>query len=173
MLIIAAGCVLFGVYNPLPIRLFIQPLISAAGAPFEETVELTHHAWQVTGVTILAMCFLLLAVVVFVLGRRRTGRAVTAVDFIHDAPVLHTLFGWSEKRYFDLYEQGVRFLRWFSNVVFRYVERVSDWIVEGVARLGVLIGEQVRKTHTGLLAMYLSWLIAGLLLLLLIAGGVS
>jgi NADH-quinone oxidoreductase subunit L len=172
MLIIAAGCVLFGVYNPLPIGLFIQPLISAAGVPFEETVELTHHAWQVTPVTILAMCFLLLAVVVFILGRRRAGAAVTAVDFIHDAPVMRSLFDWSEKRYFDLYEQGVRFLRWFSNIVFRYVERISDWIVEGIARLGVLIGEQVRKAHTGLLAMYLSWLVAGLLLLLLLVGGV-
>ena len=88
MLIIAAGCVLFGVYNQLPLKLFIQPLISAAGVPFENTVELTHHAWQVTPVTIMAMCFLLLAVIVFVLGRRRTGSAVTAVDFIHDAPVM-------------------------------------------------------------------------------------
>ena len=172
MLIIAAGCVLFGVYNQLPIRLFIQPLISATGVPFEQSIELTHHAWQVTPVTILAMCFLLLAVAVFVIGIRRTKRAVTAVDFIHDAPVMNRLYDWSEKRYFDIYEQGVRFLRWLSGIVFRYVERSADWLVEGVARLGVLVGEQVRKAHTGLLAMYLSWLIAGLLLLLLLVGGV-
>jgi NADH-quinone oxidoreductase subunit L len=172
MLVIAAGCVLFGVYNQLPIRLFIQPLISETGAPFEQSIELTHHAWQVTPVTILAMCFLLLAVAVFVIGIRRTKRAVTAVDFIHDAPVMNRLYDWSEKRYFDIYEQGVRFLRWLSGIVFRYVERSADWLVEGVARLGVRVGEQVRKAHTGLLAMYLSWLIAGLLLLLLLVGGV-
>jgi len=172
MLVIAAGCVLFGVYNPLPIRLFIQPLISAAGGPFTEPVDLARHAWQVTPVTILAMCFLLLAVAVFVIGMRRTKQAVTAVDFIHDAPVLRTVYDWSEKRYFDLYEQGVRFLRWLSGLVFRYIERVSDWVVEGVPRLAIGVGERLRKAHTGLLAMYLSWIIAGLLLLLLLIGGV-
>ena len=172
MLIIAAGCVLFGVYNPLPIKLFIQPLISAAGVPFAEPVDLVHHAWQVTPVTIMAMGFLLLAVAVFVIGIRRTKQAVTAVDFIHDAPVLRNIYDWSEKRYFDIYEQGVRFLHWLSGLVFRYVERTSDWIVEGVPRLAVWTGERLRKAHTGLLAMYLSWIIAGLLLLLLLIGGV-
>jgi NADH:ubiquinone oxidoreductase subunit 5 (subunit L)/multisubunit Na+/H+ antiporter MnhA subunit len=172
MLIIAAGCVLFGVYNPLPIKLFIQPLISAAGVPFAEPVDLVHHAWQVTPVTVMAMGFLLLAVAVFVIGIRRTKQAVTAVDFIHDAPVLRNIYDWSEKRYFDIYEQGVRFLHWLSGLVFRYVERTSDWIVEGVPRLAVALGERLRKAHTGLLAMYLSWIIAGLLLLLLLIGGV-
>jgi NADH-quinone oxidoreductase subunit L len=172
MLVIAAGCVLFGVYNPLPIKLFIQPLISVANVPFAEPIDLVHHAWQVTPVTVMAMCFLLLAVAVFVIGIRRTKQAVTAVDFIHDAPVLRSMFDWSEKRYFDIYEQGVRFLRWLSGLVFRYIERTSDWIVEGVPRLAVALGEQLRKAHTGLLAMYLSWIIAGLLLLLLLIGGV-
>ncbi len=172
MLVIAAGCVLFGVYNALPIKLFIQPLISAAGVPFAEPVDLVHHAWQVTPVTVMAMGFLLLAVAVFVIGIRRTKQAVTAVDFIHDAPVLRNIYDWSEKRYFDIYEQGIRFLHWLSGLVFRYVERTSDWIVEGVPRLAVALGERLRKAHTGLLAMYLSWIIAGLLLLLLLIGGV-
>jgi NADH-quinone oxidoreductase subunit L len=171
MLVIAAGCILFGVYNPLPLKLFIQPLISAKGTAWAQPVDLVHHAWQVTPVTILAMCFLLLAVAIFVIGIRRTKQAVTAVDFIHDAPVLRNIYDWSEKRYFDIYEQGIRFLRWLSGIVFRYIERVSDWLVEGVPRLAVRAGERLRKAHTGLLAMYLSWLVAGLLLLLLLIGG--
>jgi NADH-quinone oxidoreductase subunit L len=171
MLIIAAGCVLFGVYNQLPIRLFIQPLISAPGVPFPEPIELTHHAWQVTPVTILAICFLVLGFVGFFVGRARTRQNVTAVDYIHDAPVMRTLYDWSEARYFDLYEQGIRFLRWLASVVFLYVERIADRLVEGAAGLALAIGRQVRKAHTGLLAMYLSWLVTGLLLLLLLVGG--
>jgi NADH-quinone oxidoreductase subunit L len=180
MLIIAAGCILFGVYNRLPLKLFIQPLIANfhpletlnSGTPVPLPIDLVHHAWQVTPVTIMAMGFLLLAVAIFIIGIRRTKQAVTAVDFIHDAPVLRNVYDWSEKRYFDIYEQGVRFLRWLSGLVFRYIERTSDWIVEGVPRLAVALGERLRKAHTGLLAMYLSWIIAGLLLLLLLIGGV-
>lgn len=171
MLVIAAGCVLFGVYNRLPINLFIQPLISARGAPFAEHVELAQHAWQVTPVTIMAMGFLLLAFLIFFVGKARTRLAMTAVDFIHHAPILSTIYDWSEKRYFDIYQQGLRFLTWVAGKVFRFIERIVDWLIEAAARLGVGIGQRVRKAHTGLLAMYLSWLVTGLLLLLLIAGG--
>jgi NADH:ubiquinone oxidoreductase subunit 5 (subunit L)/multisubunit Na+/H+ antiporter MnhA subunit len=174
MLVIAAGCVLFGVYNPLPIKLFIQPLIAglpgAEGAA--EPLNLAAHAWAVTPVTIMAMGFLILALVIFFAGKARTKQAVTAVDFIHHAPILRSFYDWSEKRYFDIYHQGVRFLTWLAGIVFRYVERVVDWLWEGFARLAVMVGQQMRKAHTGLLAMYVSWLVAGLFFLLLIVGGI-
>jgi NADH-quinone oxidoreductase subunit L len=173
MLVIAAGCILFGVYNQLPIRLFIEPVITAANGPFaEEHVELAHHAWQVTWVTILAMGFLVLAVLAFFLGKARTRAAVSAVDYIHHAPVLRSFYDWSEKRYFDIYEQGVRFLTWLARIVFRFLERGVDWLIEGAAGLAVLVGQGLRRAHTGLLAMYLSWLVTGLLFLLLLVGGV-
>jgi NADH-quinone oxidoreductase subunit L len=171
MLIIAAGCVLFGVYNQLPIKLFIQPLISARGAPFN-SVELAHHAWQFTPVTGMALGFLVLAFVAFFVGRARTRQSLTAVDYVHDAPVLRSLYDWSEKRYFDIYEQGVRFLTWLARIVFLVFDRGVNWVIEGVARLGVAVGEQLRKAHTGLLAMYLSWLVFGLVILALLVGGV-
>ncbi|HTW91187.1 MAG TPA: proton-conducting transporter membrane subunit [bacterium] len=171
MLIIAAGCVLFGVYNQLPIRLFIQPLISAPGVPFS-SVEVAQHSWLVTPITLLALAFLALGFVAFFVGRARTHESLTAMDYVHDAPVLRTLYGWSEKRYFDIYEQGVRFLRWLAGLVFRFIERLADYLVEGTAWLGVALGQQVRKLHTGLLAVYLSWVIFGIVILLLLVGGV-
>jgi hypothetical protein len=171
MLIIAAGCVLFGVYNQLPIKLFIQPLISAPGVPFS-SVEVAQHSWLVTPVTLLALGFLALGFVAFFVGRARTHESLTAMDYVHDAPVLRTLYDWSEKRYFDIYEQGVRFLRWLAGLVFRYIERTADWLVEGTAWLGVAIGQRVRRLHTGLLAVYLSWLVFGIVILLLLIGGV-
>ena len=168
MVVIAAGCVLFGVYNPLPLKLFIQPLLAAGG----ESIVLTSHAWQVTPVTILAMAFLGLGLVAFFAGKARTRQSLTAVDYIHDAPVLRTLYDWSEKRYFDIYEQGVRFLTWFARIVFRAVERSADWVIEAFARVALAVGQGVRKAHTGLLAMYLSWLVFGLVILMLLVGGV-
>lgn len=173
MLIIAAGCVLFGVYNQLPIRLFIQPLIAGVAGHEGEAVVLTEHTWAIRDfVPFLSMGFLLLAVLMFFVGKAQTKQSVTAVDYIHHAPVLRTLYDWSEKRYFDIYEQGVRFLTWLSGIVFRFIERAVDQLIESTARLAVGIGQELRKTHTGLLAVYLSWLVTGLLLLLLLVGGV-
>ncbi len=171
MLLIAAGCVLFGVYNPLPLRLFIQPLL--AGSAFAgDGLVLTQHAWQVTPITVLAMGFLVLALVAFFAGKALSRQWLTAVDYVHNAPALRTLYDWSEKRYFDIYEQGVRFLTWLARIVFRGIERSVDWVIEWFARVFVAIGQGVRKAHTGLLAMYVSWLVFGLVILLLLVGGV-
>jgi hypothetical protein len=93
------------------------------------------------------------------------------VDYIHDAPVLRTLYDWSEKRYFDIYEQGVRFITLLARIVFRGVERTADWVIESFARVFVAVGQGLRKAHTGLLAMYVSWLVFGLVILLLLVGG--
>jgi NADH-quinone oxidoreductase subunit L len=171
MLVIAAGCVLFGVYNPLPLKLFIQPLL-AGNAFAGEGLVLTQHAWQVTPVTILAMGFLGLALVAFFVGKARSRQWLTAVDYIHHAPVLRSFYDWSEKRYFDIYEQGVRFVTWLARIVFQGIERSADWVIESFARVFVAVGQGVRKAHTGLLAMYVSWLVFGLVILLLLVGGV-
>jgi NADH-quinone oxidoreductase subunit L len=171
MVVIAAGCVLFGVYNQLPLRLFIQPLISAPGVPFAG-VELTHHAWQITPVTGLAMAFLVLALVAFFLGRARTRQSLSAVDYIHGAPVLRSLYNWSEKRYFDVYDLGRRIHPHLAGAVHVLTDRVADWLVENLARAGLAIGERLRRAHTGLLAVYLSWLVFGLVILMLVVGGV-
>jgi NADH-quinone oxidoreductase subunit L len=171
MLVIAGGCVLFGVYNPLPLKLFIQPLLTANAAAGEGIV-LTQHAWQVTPVTIIALACIGIAVLAFFLGKTRTRQAATAVDYVPNAPVLATLYGWSEKRYLDIYEQGVRFLTWLARIVFYSLDRSVNWVIEGVAWLGVAIGQQLRRAHTGLLAMYLSWLVFGLVILALLVGGV-
>jgi NADH-quinone oxidoreductase subunit L len=171
MVVIAAGCVLFGVYNQLPLRLFIQPLISAPGAPFAGA-ELAHHAWQITPVTGLAMAFLILALVAFFLGRARTRHSASAVDYIHDAPVLRSLYDWSEKRYFDIYDLGRRIHPHLAGAVHVLTDRVADWLVENLARLGLVVGERLRRAHTGLLTMYLSWLVFGLVVLMLLVGGV-
>ena len=144
-----------------------------AGSAFaREGLVLTQHAWQVTPITILAMCFLGLALVAFFVGKARSRQWLTAVDYIHDAPVLRSFYDWSEKRYFDIYEQGVRFITWLAHIVFQGIERSADWVIECFARVFVAVGEGVRKAQTGLLAMYVSWLVFGLVILLLLVGGV-
>ncbi|MEO0108847.1 MAG: hypothetical protein ABIK62_06735, partial [candidate division WOR-3 bacterium] len=149
-----------------------QPLLHGSGAVPDEGPELAHHAWQVTWVTGLALAFLVLGFAGFFLGKVRAGSAVEAVDYIHHGPVLRSFYDWSEKRYFDIYEQGVRFLRWLAGIVFRFIDRLVDWLIEALARLAVAVGQGLRRAHTGLLAMYLSWLVTGLLFLLLLVGGI-
>lgn len=56
-------------------------------------------------------------------GWNRSGKkAYLASEPIHNLPVLHKLYDLSEARFFDLYEQGVKFLQWLSRMLFRFID---------------------------------------------------
>jgi NADH-quinone oxidoreductase subunit L len=167
MIALAFGCILFGVWSKLPLKAFIQPLVAGKGLEH----DLWQGIWKIAPIPGFAMLALLLAVFMFWMGMRHTGRAYTALNYIREAPVVKTIYNWSEKRVFDLYEQGVKAARGFATVVFKYFERIIDKLYEWTVRGGFVAAENFRKTHTGLLAMYLSWLFAGLFILLFIIGG--
>ncbi len=167
MIALALGCILFGVWSKLPLRAFIQPLVEGMGLEH----NLWEGIWKIAPIPGFAMLALLLAVFMFWMGMRRTGRAYTALNYVREAPVIRTIYNWSEKRIFDLYEQGVKAARGFAMVVFRYFDRVIDKSYDLFVRGGIMAAENIRKTHTGLLAMYLSWFFAGLFVLLFLIGG--
>ena len=177
MLIVAAGCVLFGVYNQLPLKL----LHSAAhfprpGCRSRRRGNPAHHSWQVTPVTMLAMGFLVsrLFVAFFV------GRDPYAPVLDRDGLLSTTrrccgrCTDWSEKRYFDIYEQG--------SSVPALVGRPWSSATSSAPRTGwlkELRGSAWRSANAcagftpGLLAVYLSWLVFGIVILLLLVGGSS
>ncbi len=72
---------------------------------------------------------------------------------------------------FDLYEQGVKFLRGLSLVLFKGVDRPIDFVFEKVV---TATGERftgiLKKAHNGHYANYLAWCLAGLIL---VAGAIS
>jgi NADH-quinone oxidoreductase subunit L len=168
MIAIAGLCVLFGVYNALPLRRLIQPILGArleghdyAGLP---------HNWILVAATVAALAA---AVVNHLWGVKRAGSGLGAADHIHHAPVLNALYDKAEARWFDPYEIGLKIVRAAARVLWgidRTIDFVYDTVVVVGARVAVAL---VRAPHTGNYAQYLLWALAGLALVVLyLRGGI-
>jgi len=172
ILALAALCVLFGVYNALPLKLFIQPILAGHVAP-GEPIDFTAHALALFNpIAMISMGCLLIAFALHYFGFRRGGnKAYLASEPIHRLPVLHTMYDWAEARVFDLYEQGIKFLQALSNFLFRFIDRPIDAfyekVVVGVGRActGIL-----QAAHNGFYANYLAWAIGGLVIIVWAIG---
>jgi NADH:ubiquinone oxidoreductase subunit 5 (subunit L)/multisubunit Na+/H+ antiporter MnhA subunit len=167
ILVLAALCILFGVYNQLPLKLFIQPILAghvAAGEP----IDFTAHALAVFNpIALISMGCLLIALALHIFGFKRGGnKAYLASEPIHRLPVLHTLYDLAEARVFDLYEQGIKFLQALSQFLFKFVDRPIDFFFEKiVVGVGRACTGMLRAAHNGFYANYLAWTVGGLVLI--------
>lgn len=164
ILILAALCITFGVYNKLPLQNLIQPILHGH-AEAGEHLDFTAHALDlfnpVAGVSILC---LIIALGIHFYGWNRGGKkAYLASEPIHNLPVLHKLYDLSEARFFDLYEQGVKFLQWLSQLLFRFIDRPVDYVYEKVVTaVGRSFTGLLQRAHNGQYANYLAWTVGGL-----------
>jgi formate hydrogenlyase subunit 3/multisubunit Na+/H+ antiporter MnhD subunit len=160
MIVIAAFCILFGVYNPLPIRTLIQPGLGPS-------IEGHHYAgWPHSMILVGATVVVLLgALANHLWGARRAGTGLGAVEHIHYAPIMHPLYDRAERRAFDLYDIGLRVVNFASRIFFG-IDRVIDWIYDKlIVRVTKGLVAAVRAPHTGSYALYLLWALAGLALI--------
>jgi hypothetical protein len=75
---------------------------------------------------------------------------------------MDTLYRCSEERRYELYENGVRFLRALSNAMFRVIDRPIDAVYEkGIVGAGGYVVRLLRSAHNGLYPNYLAWCLAG------------
>ena len=167
MIVIAGMCVLFGVYNPLPLNHLIQPVLGARleGHTF---AGLPGNWWLVA-----ATCVVLgLALVNHLYGVRRTGAGLGAVDHIHHAPVLHGIYDRAERRWFDPYDLGLRGVGVVSQILWG-LDRAIDWLYDSLAvGLATTLGKGIRLAHTGQYAMYVIWSLAGAAAIVAFLAGV-
>jgi formate hydrogenlyase subunit 3/multisubunit Na+/H+ antiporter MnhD subunit len=172
ILTLAGLCILFGVYNKLPLKGFIEPILEGHVEPGEH-LEFSSHALAVFNpIALISIGCLVVAFLIHRLGFLKYGRkAYLASSIIHDLPVIKQIYDLAEKRVFDIYEQGIRFLRWMSNVLFKLIDRPIDAIYEkAVTAVGRALTGLLRAAHTGNYANYLAWSIGGLLA---VAGVIS
>jgi NADH-quinone oxidoreductase subunit L len=168
ILILAALCIIFGVYNKLPLQNFIQPILSGK-VEAGEHLDFTAHALSlfnpVAGVSILC---LLIALGLHFYGWNRGGKkAYLASEPIHQLVGLKQLYNLSEARFFDLYEQGIKFLSWLARMLFQFVDRPIDFIYEKViTTIGQTFTGILQKAHNGQYANYLAWTIGGLVVVI-------
>jgi formate hydrogenlyase subunit 3/multisubunit Na+/H+ antiporter MnhD subunit len=172
ILILAAICVVFGIYNWIPLKFFLEPILSGH-LPAGETLNFSGHALALFNpIAMISTGCLLLALGLHIYGFKRGGNKAHLVsEPIHHLPVLNTIYNWAEARVFDLYEQGIKFLRLLSRLLFKFVDRPIDFfyekIVVGVGRTctGIL-----KAAHNGYYANYLAWTIGGLVLIVWAIG---
>jgi NADH-quinone oxidoreductase subunit L len=172
ILVLALLCITFGVYSKLPLTLLIQPIL-AGHVEGGEPVDFTAHALSLANpVALISVACLVLAFLLHAYGFKKSGRKpYLASEPVHNLPVLHKIYEMSEARVFDLYEQGVKFLRGLSVVLFKGIDRPIDFVFEKVvtAAGGTFTGV-LKKAHNGHYANYLAWCLAGLIVVAGVIG---
>jgi NADH:ubiquinone oxidoreductase subunit 5 (subunit L)/multisubunit Na+/H+ antiporter MnhA subunit len=161
MLVIAGMCVLFGLWNALPLRNLIQPILG-------EKLEGHDYAGWKVGSTLLILTLVTLgaAILNHIIGVRSSGSGLGAVDHIHHAPGLAGIYNKAERGFFDPYNWGVWAVNAFSKIAWG-LDRFIDWIISRlVPGLSGLLSSIIRAAHTGDYALYVIWSLAGAIMIL-------
>jgi NADH-quinone oxidoreductase subunit L len=157
MIIIASACILFGVYNYLPLSQLIQPILGA------ERLE-GHHFWGFptnAGIVIVTLVVLAAALINHIWGVKRSGSGLKAADHIHYAPGLHTIYDKAEKRFFDPYDIGLKFMSIFSKAGW-WCDKAIDWVYNVfTVNTALSFSSRIRKWHNGNYSRYLIWSMIG------------
>jgi NADH-quinone oxidoreductase subunit L len=165
IIILAVLCIVFGVFNKLPLNTFITPILEGhveAG----EHLDFTSHALALFNpIALISIGCLGLAFLLHYYGWRRGGKkAYLASEPVHKMPVLKQIYDLAEKRVFDIYEQGIKFLKGLSLVLFKGIDRPIDAVYEkGVTAVGGRFTALLQAAHNGHYANYLAWGLGGLL----------
>ena len=157
MIVIAGGCLLFGLYNALPLRSLIQPAVRGFIGE-EGFAGLLPRSWTLAGLTCGAI---VLAVLNHVFGVLRYGSGLRAVDHIHHAPLLAAIYDRAERRCFDPYDLGRKLVGGLGRAGWG-LDRAVDWLCD---RLTVSLAQGgsrlLGRAHTGSYPLYLFWCLAG------------
>ena len=161
MIVIAAFCIFFGIYNSYPIQHLIQPVL--ANTSLDGNILPEMHANMM--LIIITLVVLLAAYLNHRYGVKKTGNGLGAVDHIHYAPVLHGAYDRAERGLFDPYNMGIKFINAFSSAAFG-VDRATDWIYNQLSvKTANLFAGGIKKAHTGNYSFYIVWSLTGMILL--------
>ncbi len=155
MVTIAGVCVLFGLYNRLPLETLIQPVLGAE--------KLGGHVFygMPSNVMLIVMTIVVLiaALINHVIGVKIGGSGLKAVDHIHYSPVLIGVYDRAEKRMFDPYDIGLKLAVAGSQALWR-VDRAIDWVYDGlIVKVAHFSSLRLRQFQSGYYAVYVFWAI--------------
>ncbi|MEO0225529.1 MAG: proton-conducting transporter membrane subunit [candidate division WOR-3 bacterium] len=170
MVIMAILSIIFGVYNYLPLKLFLEPIIAGrimAGEHID--IDFSTHALDLMSpIASVSIFMLLIALSIHLYGWNRAEKqAHQASEVIHKLPIIRTLYDWSEARFFDIYEQGIKFLKGLARMLYVAIDRPVDYFYEKIITVPGQIGTKIfQYAHNGHYANYLAWCVAGLVIII-------
>jgi len=157
MVIIALGCILFGVYNAFPINRLIQPALGAKVLEGHSFAGFPPNM-ALVGITILV---LIAALANHIYGVKKTGAGIGAVDHIYHAPVLSGIYSRAEKGLFDPYNIWCGVVNIFSRLA-SWCDKAIDWVYNDLAvGLSQACTAAAKRLHNGNYRFYIVWSLAG------------
>jgi formate hydrogenlyase subunit 3/multisubunit Na+/H+ antiporter MnhD subunit len=161
MLVLAALCLAFGIFAfAVPLSGFILPAINGVSWLSVPDISLWLGWWSPGMATLLIVVGVVFGLMIYLAGRLKGTRTssmyvggeiltpeerVTGTDFyttVSDMGFFSTMYRWAESRAFDTYDIG---------------RSISFYFIRGF-----------RAAHTGILPEYLTWSLAGLLVLVIL-----
>ncbi len=164
MIVIALICILFGVYNPLPLNYLIQPILG------ERLLEGHNYSGFPSNIMIVVITVVVLiaAFLNHLYGVKKSGSGLGAADHIHHAPGLSWIYDKAEKRYFDPYDIVSKTVGFISKIFFK-VDRAINWFYDVfIVKVTYFFTGVIKKLHNGHYAMYLSWSLIGTVIIIII-----
>jgi NADH:ubiquinone oxidoreductase subunit 5 (subunit L)/multisubunit Na+/H+ antiporter MnhA subunit len=159
MIVLSLLCVIFGIFAySIPLRIWVLPAVSKALNVPDPSTWLGW--WSPVTATLLILLGVLIGFIIYLAGTFKTRRTsptyiggeiigedvrVTGVDFyetVESMGFFSTIYRWAMKRAFDAYDVG---------------RLISFYFIRGLKAL-----------HSGVLPEYLTWVLAGLLVLIVI-----
>jgi formate hydrogenlyase subunit 3/multisubunit Na+/H+ antiporter MnhD subunit len=160
MMVIAAVCVLFGVYHQFPLSRFIEPVLGA------QQPQESHLAGN-TMLIVFSGIVLISAILHHIFAAKLMGGGSKAADHIHHAPVFGEIYDRAEKRFFDPYDIGLKIVHGISKAGW-WVDRAIDWVYDTLSvRSAYLLSDRIRKVHNGNYSWYIVWSLLGVVLVLM------
>jgi len=181
--VLAVLCVVFGIFAfQLPLKLFILPSLSTFNSQLS-TVFIGF--WQPGLATTLIIAGLIMGCGIYLLGNIKVREnkpfiggetlpdevRVTGTDFyqtIKELGIFSLLYKKAEDGFFDFYNWGVGIVKIIGKILYIWIDKLTYKTVNWIAKLTRIVGNFTRQLHGGLLSVYLSWSLLGLIILLFI-----
>ena len=163
MITIAVICVIFGVWNALPIRGLIQPCV---GVNRLEGLDFSGFPKNMILVAITVLV-LIGALLNHIYGVKKSGSGLKSAEHIYHAPVLSGIYDKAERRYFDPYDIGLKFTSILSKVAWS-ADKAVDWVYNDLSvNAQSTVTNIIKKLHTGNYSTYVLWSAAATVVIVL------
>jgi NADH-quinone oxidoreductase subunit L len=170
MVVMATGCVLFGVSSRLPVEQLISPMLPMTH--LDALKSAGHHlgGWpENTALVAMTVVVLIGAALSHWFGVSLNGGPSQATAHIRQSPGLSWVYDKAERRWFDPYDLFMKGVDGFAKLTFR-VDRATDWLFVASARLNGKASFGVRAAHRGNTSTYIVWSLLAATLVILYLG---